>query len=475
MPPAQLGTRAGYRHGFAVIIALDPLATDFLEEGQLLSGLHALGKDMHAHAFCHQHDAGDDVAALRVEVLEETHVQLDEVETIGMEDVQRGILRAEIVEPDLVSGIVDRLDGAGHLAAVLRKPALRDLDMDVFPGNLVFRHGFLKAPQRVSQVEIQLGEIEGNGNQVQAAFQPLMEGLHDMVDHVGVQTADTSGVLQDRDEDTGHDHAALGILPPRQRLERTHFARKSPHDGLVVQLDVSFLQGKVEVLEDILPFLQTILHLFGENHIGVLPVVLGSVAGDLRHIERMPDHLLRYVRVEHDHAGLQCGALGPDIAVHQSAGLLDLFPQPVAGQNGKESIRIGVAEQPFRECLPQCLSDVGEEPVACIYAVFPVEATEIGDVEADRAVVREIAVVPGSLGHVYGRSEEIFPAEKSGELVRDAVRQFHLLADQVQEKDLPPINLVQSDDTVGIVQMAGGGQVLEMERKLVSPAPNHVG
>ena len=133
LPPLCLDMRerSHERLRLAVVVALLSPAANRSEELSMLLRLDALGKCLDAEFLGHVDDRADDVARLLREAAQKAHVELDEVDRIVLEDVQRRVAAAEIVEPDLIALVP--VDGV----VILGERALRDLDMQGITRNLV--------------------------------------------------------------------------------------------------------------------------------------------------------------------------------------------------------------------------------------------------------------------------------------------------------------------------------------------------
>ena len=134
-PHVQEDLRKG--HGLCIVVALDPLAPDGAQKVDLLPGLHSLREGVHSKILCHAHQICEDRAALFVELLEKAHVELDEVKGKAVQRIERGVLGAEVVEPDLMARLVEPVNHPVHLLPVFRNHPLCDLTADAVRRNLI--------------------------------------------------------------------------------------------------------------------------------------------------------------------------------------------------------------------------------------------------------------------------------------------------------------------------------------------------
>ena len=125
LPPLCLDMRerSHERLRLAVVVARLSPAADRGEELSMLLRLDALGKCLDAEVLGHGDDRTDDAARLLRGVAQKAHVELDEVDRVVLEDVQRRVAAAEIVEPDLIAlvpqAVDSPVDGSSFSASAL--------------------------------------------------------------------------------------------------------------------------------------------------------------------------------------------------------------------------------------------------------------------------------------------------------------------------------------------------------------------
>lgn len=95
----------------AVEVALLAPVANRREEVRVFLCLHTLRERLDAEVLGHADDRADDAARLLGEAAQKAHVELDEVDRVILEDVQRGVDAAEVVKPDLIALLAQTVDG----------------------------------------------------------------------------------------------------------------------------------------------------------------------------------------------------------------------------------------------------------------------------------------------------------------------------------------------------------------------------
>ena len=101
-----VGTKKLYifiRHGPAKVIALYLFTADLPQEVDLGLRFRPFGQGMDPQFLSHEDDGLEDAAALFIKIAQKGHVDLEFVEMVVMQDVERRIGTAEVVEPDLIA------------------------------------------------------------------------------------------------------------------------------------------------------------------------------------------------------------------------------------------------------------------------------------------------------------------------------------------------------------------------------------
>ena len=93
-----------------VVPALDFLAAHALQKLRLGPGFHSFCQGMDAQLLGHENDGTHDFPALVILVTLERHIQLQRIEPVRFQHIQRGIAAAEIIQPALIACLPELLD-----------------------------------------------------------------------------------------------------------------------------------------------------------------------------------------------------------------------------------------------------------------------------------------------------------------------------------------------------------------------------
>ena len=192
--------------GLVEQITLDLVAAELLHEIEMLDGLHALDEGVDAELLGHLDDLGDDdvVLAAGAEIAHELHVQLDEVEIHFLQKIERGILAAEIVQPDLKALLMEALHLAADHLLVRDEGGFRDLDLQKAVGKLRRVQARADLLHHITALEVPAGEVYRHRHHRHAQLHPLPAVAQDLVDHVQIQFIHQPALLQHGDEAGGH-------------------------------------------------------------------------------------------------------------------------------------------------------------------------------------------------------------------------------------------------------------------------------
>jgi len=140
--------------GTAVIEALQFLAADIPQELGLLLCLDALGERVDAEFLGHAYDRGHDGAALLREGMEERHVELERVEAVVLEHVERGIAAAEVVEPDLAAFLLEMAQSPAYGIVLEHECIFCDLQAEEMAGQLIAVQDVLQECHGIEELEV---------------------------------------------------------------------------------------------------------------------------------------------------------------------------------------------------------------------------------------------------------------------------------------------------------------------------------
>ena len=213
-----------------------------------------------------------------------------------------------------------------------------------------------------------------------------MKLLRYLIENIAIQFMDEPGLFQDGNEDIRREPSVNGIFPAGQRFDAADFPGHRPDDGLIIDFDVAFFQGRVEIFQDEIPLLQGDAHFPRINGPAPCGISLDRITGDFGHIKRMA-HDMDIVVFQQADASLQDDIGIIDIPIDAAADDLDGLEQ-VFFLRCQYTKPIGrkMRNQGIGERLPQHRGDVFEAMVAGSYAVEGVVQAEMSQVEINRTV-----------------------------------------------------------------------------------------
>ena len=223
--------------------------------------------------------------AAGIQIPDQRHVELDQVDLEAAKDIQRGIAAAEIVQPELVSLLpqvtqlrLEPVGGGGDIP-------FGDLHDEAVPGDeflhVILLIQVLDLLGDVPVIKILGSEVDRDRKQRKVGFRADRDLFHHLLDHIQVQFVQEVIFLQDGDEFARGDISAVRVDPAGQSLKTGGPVGLHPADSLVEDFDPTFLQGPVQVLNDI-PLAPVML----VSQLGIHPEDGVQIAADA--LERVP-------------------------------------------------------------------------------------------------------------------------------------------------------------------------------------------
>ena len=139
---------------FAIIVALYLLAADFPQEIALLLCLRAFSQRVDGEVLGHTDEVLEDLAAFRGEGMQELHIKLYRIEVVVLQDIERGIAAAEVVEQHGIAFFLELLDPVQYRVHSVDQRVFRDLDLDESERQAVFFADRLGDGERVLEQEV---------------------------------------------------------------------------------------------------------------------------------------------------------------------------------------------------------------------------------------------------------------------------------------------------------------------------------
>ena len=201
---------------------------------------------------------------------QERHVDLDDVELVILEVVERRVAAAEVIHPDLVAGIAEALD---LLAENSGDGAFRDLDVQIGRLYVEFRAAALDLHEHVGELEVKSRQIDRDRLRRLSPVQNRADVRAHLADDVDVEQVNELCPLKDGNEYHGADHAVVGVDPARERLISAALSGERADFPLVERLDVALGEGILEPGDDVVLEVDLTLELDGvKQNLRVIPV-----------------------------------------------------------------------------------------------------------------------------------------------------------------------------------------------------------
>ena len=335
-------------------------------------------------------------AAVVVQMPQQVHVVLDQVELEAAEHVDGGIAAAEVVQPEPVTRLADLPELAAQMLRPDGQVLLGDLDDEIALVHEAVKPILLIEPVHLAHdvrvVKVLPGEVHGDRHQRQAAIPAEPDLAAHLLEHVQIELVELMVFQQRRDEVPRRDDAALRIDPAGQALEGRDLPALHPVERMVVDLDPALVHCPVEVLHDIAALPVGIVRLLRKERDLAVQVVLDAS-------ERVPGVIQRLGQLtalgHGADAGAYPGGVPPGPAPDHRVDLVQPGFQHLrivlTGDDDKVVVR-APDHQRLRKLALQGFGGQAEEPVALLEAVLVVVRLHGFDVRIDQ--VRGMAVGP---------------------------------------------------------------------------------
>ncbi len=250
------------------MVALGARAAHGPQAGGLFSGFHAFGHHRDGEAPGHAEHGGHDGLVLRrvQQVAHEALVHLQAIERQPAEIGQRGVAGAEVVDGDLHAERADRRQPrAGH-AIVLQQHRFGEFQRQVPRGQAAVQQDLLQGVLEIGLDELPRRDVDVDVEAVRQLRQPPGDGVRGFAQHPFAEAQDQIGGFRHGDEHAGRHHAARGALPADQGLGADGAAGGELHDRLVVQHELTALQGVPQFGSQAHALQGALHHVRGEGH-----------------------------------------------------------------------------------------------------------------------------------------------------------------------------------------------------------------
>ena len=344
----------------AIVVALRLLAADFLQEIHLLLRLDTLCQRFQAKTLRHAHHRTDNDAGNFVQVREERHVNLELVELVVLEGIQRRISAPEIVHPDLETRQAEALDFALHVR-VRRHDALGDFDTDEFVANPEPPERPFDHLEDVAAGKIQARKVERHGDHRAAVFQFVAQFPADKLYDVAVELVDLAGILERADEHSRIQESVQRVYPAGKRLHAAERFRNRADDRLVVNLDIAVRDRLVDMAHHVVLQQQVLVQAIVVIADKLVALLLLEAAGEFRLFARFQEFIEFLYPADSDievHRYLRHNPLDA------LADFGQLFLDAVDVRDYREVVVRETADQVIPELFPEAIRKVHQEFVA---------------------------------------------------------------------------------------------------------------
>ena len=221
----------------------------------MLGAFRAFGKRADAEFLRHVDDGRDNLLRLFRERREEPHVELDEIDIEILQRMERRILAAEVVKPDLVARFAELVDGALELRRSINERFLAELDADEVALEVGIRKRPLEKAERVLAQEILPREVDGNRHDRLFLRDALFEHAADLAQHGAIELVETPFALEYGQETVRRHNALFFVLPADEGLHAADLFGQCTDNRLIINLDMPLLNCFFQVFQEICIFL----------------------------------------------------------------------------------------------------------------------------------------------------------------------------------------------------------------------------
>ena len=236
---------------------------------------------MDVQAFGHGDQGPDDLFAVFIKVAHEDHIQLDFIKAVFLQGVQAGSPDSEVVHQDLEAILVELVDGPLDLDRVLGQDGFRNLHTQHFPRNIIPLGQVHQNLVGVGRHKVGPRQVEGHRHHRLALSHPPFDQFGCFLKDVHVQLVGQVGVFQNWHEAARRHKAAFLIIPAGQSFQARQLAIHQVHLRLEEDLNVSVLDGVINVVNDELGVFSFFAEFRRVDLVALLGAFLDLIAGRL--------------------------------------------------------------------------------------------------------------------------------------------------------------------------------------------------
>lgn len=382
--------------------------------------LYAFGQALAADFLDHVDGIADDGTGLVRRRREEMRIQLDDIEVIILEDVERRIAAAKIVHENLVASLEEASQGLFDDFFIVDQHGLRDFQMDEVPRQAICPDRIFDDLEDVAEEKVQTRQIEGYRDDGKLLIQAAAQGLAGLAQDVAVEFIDVVVLFQDGNEAGRRQEADDGVIPAGQGFHAADGTGQGADDRLIIDLDPAVLNSVITVSGNVVVDRNQLLQVLGIFQDGDAHFIADVLAGDfgIIHGQSRVDDLIFRKMVD---AGLDFQLV---LAIDLADGFMkcfQLFPHRPFRREQLEVVIAATRQEALREGFPNHGGQAFQAVIADGDAIADIDELEVDDVEIDQAVSRqeltgfhevpdilEEAPVPGQAGHVVDVAGQVF-------------------------------------------------------------------
>ena len=294
---------------------------------------------------------------------------------------------AEVVDRDSHAERLDLPQPPGGCCHVAHQRRLGDLERERRGLDARFPQHPTDVLREPLSVELVGGDVDRHADAV-APICPLRGLAGGLLQHPTTDRRDPPGLLGERDEVLGLDHAARGVPPAQERLDAHDLLARQLEDRLIEQEELPGLQGVIEVHLERQALFLAALHVRLEQHRAVLAVRLCAVEGQvgvpqqlvgrLAVADRDPDADAagdgRLAVVQHDRLAQRLDhALGDELRRRLARGRLEQHHELVSSQAADSVLVSHDRPQPLADDLQQPIPGGVSEAVVDVLEAIDVD------------------------------------------------------------------------------------------------------
>src|SRR6202142_3817458 len=234
-------------------IALQMVTSRDAQESDLAHMFNALGGHFEPERMRHRQDRGRDRRAIGAvgQPRDEVAIDLQTVEAKALEIVHRRIAGTEVVDRQTHAGFMQHRELGREALAGAHQDALGELELHARGIDAVLRQQAQCRVREAIDTQLLHAHVHRRRERTEAEHAPALGLQRCLPQHPRADRHDQPAVLGNRYEFVRPDQSALGVVPADQRLDAGDPAIGGADLGLVVQTELSTIEGPAQFAFDI--------------------------------------------------------------------------------------------------------------------------------------------------------------------------------------------------------------------------------